>query len=51
MAPKVRASAGVDAKKRRARLHSFLLRRGFSYEVASTVLKEVESDTEGDSDA
>jgi len=44
---KVRVSGGADAAKRRARLHSFLLRRGFSYEVASTVLKE----TEGDSDA
>ena len=44
---KVRVSGGADATKRRARLHSFLLRRGFSYEVASTVLKEIE----GDSDA
>ncbi len=44
---KVRVSGGADAAKRRARLHSFLLRRGFSYEVASTVLKEIE----GDSDA
>jgi len=44
---KVRVSGGADAAKRRARLHSFLLRRGFSYEVVSTVLKELE----GDSDA
>ncbi len=44
---KVRVSGGVDAAKRRARLHSFLLRRGFSYEVAATVLKEIE----GESDA
>ena len=44
---KVRVSGGADAAKRRARLHSFLLRRGFSYEVASTVLKEIE----GESDA
>jgi regulatory protein len=44
---KVRVSGGADAAKRRARLHSFLLRRGFSYEVAATILKEIE----GESDA
>jgi len=38
-------SGGVDDAKRRARLHSFLLRRGFSYEVVSTVLKEIEGDS------
>jgi len=37
-------SGGVDDAKRRARLHSFLLRRGFSYEVVSTVLKEIKGD-------
>ncbi len=42
---KVRVSGGVDDAKRRARLHSFLLRRGFSYEVVSTVLKEIEGDS------
>ena len=42
---KARVSGGADAAKRRARLHSFLLRRGFSYEVASTVLKEIEGDS------
>ena len=41
---KVRVSGGVDDAKRRARLHSFLLRRGFSYEVVSTVLKEIKGD-------
>lgn len=44
---KVRVSGGAEDAKRRARLHSFLLRRGFSYEVVSTVLREIE----GDSDA
>ena len=42
---KVRVSGGVDAAKRRARLHSFLLRRGFSYEVASTILREIEGES------
>ncbi len=41
---KARVSGGADAKKRRARLHSFLIRRGFSYEVVSTVLREIEGD-------
>lgn len=41
---KTRVSGGVDARKRRARLHSLLLRRGFSYEVASAVLKEIEGE-------
>ena len=41
---KLRVSGGVDAAKRRARLHSFLLRRGFSYEVVTTVLGEIEGD-------
>ena len=44
---KARVSGGVDGGKRRARLHSLLVRRGFSYEVASAVLKEIE----GESDA
>jgi len=44
---KTRVSGGVDGAKRRARLHSFLIRRGFSYEVVSVVLKELE----GESDA
>lgn len=44
---KTRVSGGGDARKHRARLHSFLIRRGFSYEVASAVLKEIE----GESDA
>ena len=42
-----RVSGGADDAKRRARLHSFLIRRGFSYEVVSVVLKELE----GESDA
>ena len=44
---KLRAPGTTDARKRRARLYSFLVRRGFSYEVVSAVLKE----TEGDPDA
>jgi len=44
---KTRVSGGADDAKRRARLHSFLIRRGFSYEVVSVVLKELE----GESDA
>jgi len=44
---KTRVSGGVGDRKSRARLHSFLIRRGFSYEVASVVLRELE----GESDA
>jgi regulatory protein len=44
---KARVPGGADGGKRRARLHSFLVRRGFSYEVAAAVLKEIE----GESDA
>jgi regulatory protein len=44
---KSRVSGGADDSRRRARLHSFLLRRGFSYEVASAALKELK----GESDA
>ncbi|MFH1690077.1 MAG: regulatory protein RecX [Candidatus Eisenbacteria bacterium] len=44
---KARVSGGVDGGKRRARLHSFLIRRGFSFEVVSAVIKEIE----GESDA
>lgn len=47
MQKKTRVSGGVGDKKNRARLHSFLIRRGFSYEVASVVLRELE----GESDA
>ena len=47
VARKARAETGARGRKRRARLHSFLVRRGFSYEVASAVLKEIE----GESDA
>lgn len=39
---KVRVTGGADERKRRSRLHSFLIRRGFSYEVASAALKELE---------
>ena len=49
--PKARSSARLEPAKRRARLHSFLLRRGFSYEVASTLLKEMERATDGEPDA
>lgn len=51
VASKARASAGLDREKRRSRLYSFLLRRGFSYEVASTVVRETLRDTEGEDDA
>ena len=44
---KTRVSGGAGDRKSRARLHSFLIRRGFSYEVASVVLRELE----GESDA
>ena len=44
---KTRVSGGAGDRKSRARLHSFLIRRGFSYEVASAVLREIE----GESDA
>jgi regulatory protein len=49
-APKVRSQAKLEPAKRRARLQSFLLRRGFSYEVASTLVKEMERATEGEPD-
>jgi regulatory protein len=35
---------GGDPRKVRARLHSFLVRRGFSYEVAATVIRELEGE-------
>lgn len=41
---KARTLRGGDPRKARARLHSFLVRRGFSYEVASTVTKELEGE-------
>ena len=44
---KTRVSGGAGDRKSRARLHSFLVRRGFSYEVVSVVLRELE----GESDA
>lgn len=43
---KTRVSGGADGVRRRARLHSFLIRRGFSYEVASALLKEIEGETD-----
>jgi regulatory protein len=46
LAKKTRVSGGADDRKRRARLHSFLIRRGFSYEVASAALRELEEETD-----
>jgi regulatory protein len=40
------ASSAEDLAKQRRRLYSFLVRRGFSYEVASTVVKESEEETD-----
>jgi regulatory protein len=39
---KTRASGAGSDRRTRARLHAFLVRRGFSYEVASAALKELE---------
>jgi regulatory protein len=44
---RTRVSGGAGDRKRRARLHSFLVRRGFSHSVAAEVLDELE----GESDA
>jgi regulatory protein len=49
VAPKLRArtlggGAGEDVRRRRRRLFAFLVRRGFSYEVASQVVDELDSE-------
>lgn len=50
--PKLRRpSRGENASKRRRRLHSFLLRRGFSYEVAARILNELPEAAESDEEA
>lgn len=43
LAKRKRVAGGGDPVKRRARDHAFLVRRGFSYEVAARALKEEES--------
>jgi regulatory protein len=50
LASKARSTQRLDPAKRRARLQSFLLRRGFSYEVTSTVVRELTSESGGESD-
>jgi regulatory protein len=54
LAPKIRAGlrrAGEDDRSRRRRLYAFLVRRGFSYEIAARVIDEAETELGPRSDA
>jgi len=48
--PKLRAGRAESPKRRRRRLEAFLLRRGFSYDVIATALREAEEVSGSDQD-
>lgn len=49
--PKLRGAGGEDRLRRRRRLHAFLVRRGFTHELASRTLDEAEQASRSERDA